>query len=97
MQKANLFFILSAVADHIVADFRTFDATTLFTFRHELDKAPNRLQVQVARKGKDFIVSYDAEYNGKTIVQAASLPIPADQVQAVIAQIANDAIPAEVE
>lgn len=95
MQQANTFFILANVADHILADFRTFDATTLFNFRHQNDTAPNRLQVQVTRTAdKKFIVSYDAEYNGKRFTQGASDPIPGDQVQAVIASIVNDTIPA---
>lgn len=95
MEKANTYFILSEVDDHILADLRTFDATTLFNFRHQEDSAPNRLQIQVTRLGKDFIVSYDAEYNGKRITQGASDPIPGLMVQSVIAEIVNDTIPFE--
>lgn len=96
MEKANTYFLLAEVADHILANFRTFDNTVIFNFRHEQDAAPNRLQVQVTRTGKHFIVSYDAEYNGKQIMQGNSDPIPGDMVQQVIAEIANDTIPAEV-
>lgn len=93
MEKANTYFILSEVADHTLANFRTFDNATIFNFRHQDDQAPNRLQVQVVRKGKDFVISYDAEYNGKMITQGGSDPIPGDMVQQIIAQIVNDAIP----
>lgn len=93
MEQANTYFILADVADHILANFRTFDNTVLFNFRHKDDNAPNRLQVQVTRQGKNFIVSYDAEYNGKQFTQGASDPIPGDMVQTVIAEIVNDTIP----
>lgn len=93
MEQANTYFILAGVAGHILADFRTFDNTVLFNFRHKNDNAPNRLQIQATRQGKYFIVSYDAEYNGKRITQGASDPIPGEVVQQVIAEIVNDTFP----
>ena len=93
MQKANNYFILAGVADHILADFRTFDNTTLFNFRHEDDQEPNRLQIQVTRAGNEYVISYDAEYNGRSFMQAKSDPLPANYIQEAIAQIVNDTIP----
>lgn len=94
MQQANTLFILADVADHIVASLSNVAGTVQIILRHREDREPNRLQINIDRQGKDFVISYDAVYNGQRITQAKSKPIPGDMVQQVIAEIANDTIPA---
>lgn len=94
MQQANKLFILSEVADHIVASLESVGNTVKIIMRHRDDTAPNRLQITVDRMGKEFIIAYDAVYNGERITQAKSDPVPAALVQMFISQIANDTIPA---
>lgn len=94
MQQANTLFILANVADHVVASLSNVAGTVHVICRHMDNKAPNRLQINVDRAGKEFVISYDAIYNGNRITQAKSQPIPADFIQQVIAEIVNDTIPA---
>ncbi|AFH21046.1 hypothetical protein CL97_gp162 [Cronobacter phage CR9] len=94
MQKANTLFILADVADHVVASLSNVAGTVRIICRHMDDKEPNRLQINVDRKGADFVISYDAIYNGRRFMQAKSDPIPASYIQEAIATLVNDTIPA---
>lgn len=95
MQQANTLFILSQVADHIVGSMVSLPGGTVrIILRHRDDTAPNRLQINVNRHGADFVISYDAIYNGRRFMQAKSDPIPANYIQEAIATLANDTIPA---
>lgn len=96
MEQANKLFILSEVADHIVAEIKSYRSTVNIVMRHTNDKAPNRLRINVDRVDDGFVISYDAIYNGKRITQSKSDPVPGEYVQKVIADIANDTIPAGV-
>ena len=92
MIKANKFFFLSAVADHIVADFRRFDNKTLISFKHEEDKSGDALNVEIVQVGKSYIIDYSVLFNNSTLTSAKSDPIPQDQIYGVIAGIANEVI-----
>lgn len=94
MQQANTLFILANVEDHVVASLSNVAGTVQIICRHMDDAAPNRLQINVDRKGPDFVISYDAIYNGRRFMQAKSDPIPADYIQEAIATLINDTIPA---
>lgn len=96
MQKANTLFILASVADHVVASLENVAGTVQIICRHMNDKALNRLQINVDRTGKEFVISYDAIYNGRRFMQAKSDPIPANYIQEAIAVLVNDTIPAGV-
>lgn len=94
--KANTHFFLSAVASHINAKIMVVDATTMITFTHQDDKAADcRLIVEVERKGNSFVIGYDMVKGSKVVSQAASVPLPSDVVQGVLAAIANDAFKQE--
>lgn len=94
MQQANTLFILSGVADHVVASLSNVAGTVQIILRHRDDIEPNRLQINVDRDGKNFVISYVAIYNGRRFMQAKSDPIPADYVKEAIAVLVNDTIPA---
>lgn len=93
MQQANKLFILSRVPDHISGSLDSHQGKVRINLRHKGDTCLNRLQIIVAQEGKNFILQYDALYEGERIVQAKSDPVPADLVQHFIAQIAFDTIP----
>ena len=91
MIKANKFFFLAGVNDHIVADFRRFDATTLIDFRHERDLSGDALKVEVVRDGLDYVIKY--EINTAAYQQSGtSDKIPQSEIFGVVASLANETI-----
>lgn len=93
MQQANNLFILSQVADHVLASVANAAGTVKIIMCHRDNDCINRLQLNIDRAGKDYVISYDALYHGSRIKQPKSKPIPADLVQEFIGKIANDTLP----
>lgn len=93
MQKANKFFFLAQVNDHIVADFRSFDGMTRITCKHKDDQAAlDTLRLNVERVGKGFVVDYAIIHNGIITHTAKSDVIPCLEIYGVIAGLINEVI-----
>ncbi|QYC52649.1 hypothetical protein [Salmonella phage SSBI34] len=92
MIKANNFFFLAGVEDHIVAEFRNIDATAFIKMRHESDVSTDRVEMEVTRHGKEFKIKYLIIVNNATFSEGVSEPIPDNMIQQVIAAVANGTI-----
>lgn len=95
MEKANKFFFLSSVNDHILADFRRFDANTVIQFRHENDHSGDRLALEIIRQPRSqfFVIEYSIVHDNKEVSAGRSDAIHALEVYGVIAGLANESIP----
>lgn len=95
MHKANQFFFLSQVADHILVDFDRFDGIVMLDFCHQDDKSGDRLHTEVTRHGDHHVINYSVSHKGVEILTAKSDPIPDAMISAVLAGLVNETIPHE--
>lgn len=93
MKKANTFFFLAEVNDHILADFKNSAGLTCITFKHQDDKSTNSLTIIVEPKEhKFYVLHYKIMFNGEEFSTAKSDLIPHSEIFGVIASLANEII-----
>lgn len=94
MKKANSFFFLAQVNDHILADFTHDVGISRITFKHQNAEDLNSLVLAVEKKGdsKSYVLHYKIVLAGKAFATAKSDLIPATDLYGVIAALANEII-----
>lgn len=94
-QKANNFFFLCGVAEHIAAYVKPEKDHTVVYFRHCGDSDPyNHLRVVVCKSTTQgsFKIEYTLTYKGSVLASVVSDDILSKDVPAVLAALANDLI-----
>ena len=96
MRQANTFFFLTGCADHINADFRRFDDSTLLVFKRKND-VYDRLELEIvphATKQHCYIIRWQMDYGASNQAETGvSDAIPQPEIYGVIAAMANGYLP----
>lgn len=95
MKKANSYFFLAGVADHILAEFHHDLHISKITFSHRDDKRSDCLILLIEPRSEDkhYVLHYLITVKGEELPVSKSEPIPQDKIYGVIAAMANEVIP----
>lgn len=93
MFKANSYFFLAEVKDHIRATFSKFDGAVLITFAHQHDRhLDDKLMVEVQPVPGGYLVEWKIEHRNNVTHEGKSEVIPATEIYGVVTAIANETI-----